>query len=65
LCTAVSRLRLNNSESVAADHVTASVSVVSGQVRRGTDRVQLLTQAISTVQAAAAAGGNRVAAVTL
>lgn len=65
LCTAVSRLRLSNSESVAADHVTASVAVVTGQVRRGTDRVQLLTYAISHVQAAAAAGGNRIAAVTL
>lgn len=65
LCNAVSRLHLGNSESVAADHVTASVSVVTGQVRRGTDRVQLMTQAISAMQAAAAAGGNRVAAMTL
>jgi PleD family two-component response regulator len=65
LCSAVSRLHLRNSESVTADHVTASVSVVTGQVRRGVDRVHLMTRAISVVQAAAAAGGNRVAAVTL
>jgi PleD family two-component response regulator len=65
LCSAVSRLHLSNSESVAADHVTASVSVVTGQVSRGIDRVHLMTRAISAVQAATAAGGNRVAAVTL
>jgi PleD family two-component response regulator len=65
LCTAVSRLHLRNSESVAADHVTASVSVVTGQVSRGIDRVHLMTRAISAVQAVAAAGGNRVAAVTI
>jgi PleD family two-component response regulator len=65
LCTAVSRLQLRNSESVAADHVTASVSVVTGQVSRGIDRVHLMTRAISAVQAAAAAGGNRVAAITV
>ncbi len=65
LCTAVSRLNLENPESVAADHVTASVSVVTGQVRQGIDRVELMTRAISAVQAATAAGGNRVAAVTL
>lgn len=65
LRTAVSRLHLSNSESVTADHVTASVSVVTGKVRRGTDRVHLMTQAISAVQAATAAGGNRVAAVAL
>jgi PleD family two-component response regulator len=65
LCSAVSRLHLSNPESVAADHVTASVSVVTGQVSTGIDRVHLMTRAISAVQAAAAAGGNRVAAVAL
>lgn len=65
LCTAVSRLQLRNSESVATDHVTASVSAVTGQVSKGIDRVNLMTRAIATVQAAAAAGGNRVAAVTV
>ncbi|HZS63422.1 MAG TPA: response regulator [Xanthobacteraceae bacterium] len=64
-CMAVSRLRLANAESITADHVTASVAVVTGQVRRSADRAQLLTHAISHVQAAAAAGGNRIAAVTL
>lgn len=65
LCTAVSRLQLRNPESMAADHVTASVSVVTGQVSRGLDRVHLMTRAIAAVQAAAAAGGNRVAAMTV
>jgi PleD family two-component response regulator len=65
LCTAVSRLQVRNSESAAADHVTASVSVVTGQVSKGVDRVHLMTRAISAVQAAAAAGGNRVAAMTV
>ena len=46
-------------KSVAADHVTASVAAVTGQVKRGVDRVHLLTQAISEVQDAAGAGGNR------
>jgi PleD family two-component response regulator len=65
LCNAVSRLRLPNSESIAADHVTASVAAVTGKVRRGVDRVQLLTQAISQVQNATASGGNRVLAVNV
>ena len=65
LCNAVSRLRVPNSESIAADHVTASVAAVTGKVRRGIDRVHLLTQAISNVQNAAAAGGNRVMAVSV
>jgi PleD family two-component response regulator len=65
LCTAVSHLRPANSEAVPAARLTASVSVVTGHVRHGVDRVHLMTQAISGVQAAAAAGGNRVAAMSL
>jgi PleD family two-component response regulator len=62
LGAAVSRLRLVNAEAIAADHVTASVSAVTGKVRSGADRVRLMTHAISSVRAAAAAGGNRVTA---
>jgi GGDEF domain-containing protein len=65
LCNTVARLRMPNSESIAADYVTASVAAVTGKVRRGVDRVHLLTQAISNVQNAAAAGGNRVLAISL
>jgi PleD family two-component response regulator len=61
----VSKLRLPNSESVVSDHVTASVAAITGRVRRGIDRVQLLTQAIAKVHDAAGAGGNRVLALTI
>jgi len=65
LCTTVSKLRLPNSESITSNHMTASVAAVTGQMRRGNDRIQLLTRAISGVKEAAAAGGNRVMALTL
>ena len=65
LCTTISRLRLPNSESIGSDHVTASVAAVTGHVRRGIDRIFLLTQAISKVQDAIAAGGNRVLALSV
>jgi PleD family two-component response regulator len=65
LCNVVARLHLANSESIAADHITASVAAVTGKVRRGIDRVHLLTRAISNVQNVMAAGGNRVLAVTV
>jgi GGDEF domain-containing protein len=65
LCTTVSRLRLPNPESIGSDHVTASVAAVTGQVRRGIDRIFLLTHAISKVQDAIAAGGNRVLALSV
>jgi PleD family two-component response regulator len=61
----VSKLRLPNSESVLSDHVTASVAAITGRVRRGIDRVQLLTQAVAKLQDAAGAGGNRVVALTI
>jgi PleD family two-component response regulator len=57
---AVAKLAIANSEAIAADHVTASVAVATGRVRSGVDRVELLTRALSSAQAAAAAGGNRV-----
>jgi PleD family two-component response regulator len=65
LCATVAKLRLPNSEAVASDHVTASVAAITGQVKRAVDRVHLLTQAISRVQDAANAGGNRVLAQTV
>ncbi len=64
LRTTVTKLHVPNSESVVSDYVTASVVAVTGQVKRAVDRVHLLTQAISQVQNAAAAGGDRVVALT-
>ena len=60
LRASVSRLGIANPEAIAADHVTASVAVVTGRVNRWIDRVHLLTQAISAIPRVAAAGGNRV-----
>jgi GGDEF domain-containing protein len=65
LRNAVAKLKLRNGEAIAADHITASVSAVTGTVRRGPDRAHLLTHAIATVQQAAEAGGNRLLAVTV
>jgi PleD family two-component response regulator len=61
----VAKLRVPNSEAVAADHITASVSAITGRVKRTVDRVQLLTQAIARAQDAAGAGGNRVLAMSI
>jgi sigma-B regulation protein RsbU (phosphoserine phosphatase) len=61
----VARLKLKNGDAIAADHMTVSVSAVTGTVRRGPDRAHLLTHAITTVQQAAEAGGNRLLAVTV
>ena len=61
LRTTVLKLRLPNSESAVSDYVTASVVAITGRVKRAVDRVQLLTQAISRVQDATGAGGDRVA----
>ncbi len=60
----VAKLHVPNSELVISDYVTASVAAVTGQVKRAVDRVHLLTQAIAQVQDAAAAGGDRVVALT-
>jgi PleD family two-component response regulator len=65
LCQAVSALDIVNSESIAADHVTASVAVVTGRTDASLDGMHLLTNAISTVRNAEAAGGNRVVAVAV
>ena len=65
LRSTVAKLRLPNSEAVASDHVTASVAAITGRVKRAVDRVQLLTRAISQVQEAAGAGGDRVLALTI
>ncbi len=65
LCSTVARLRLPHREAVASDHVTASVAAITGQIKRATDRVHLLTQAISRLQQVAVAGGNRVLAMTI
>jgi PleD family two-component response regulator len=61
----ISKLRLPNAESIASDHVTASVATVTGLVKGSIERVHLLTQAIAKVQDAAGAGGNRVLALTV
>jgi len=65
LRSTVAKLDLVNSESIAADHVTASVAVASGATEASLDRIYLLTNAISTVRSAEAAGGDRVVAVTV
>jgi PleD family two-component response regulator len=61
----VARLRLQNSESVVSDYVTASVVVITGRVKRAVDNVQLLTHAISKLKDATGAGGDRVLALTI
>lgn len=60
----VARLALSNVESIAADHVTASLAVSSGYATRDTDRIKLLTQAIYSVQGSAARGGGEVIAMS-
>ena len=63
LRAAIARLALSNAESIAADHVTASLAVCSGSAAREADRIKLLTQAISSVQASASRGGDAVIAM--
>jgi GGDEF domain-containing protein len=65
LCKSIGKLRLSASETSVAEHVTATVAAVTGHVRRGVDRVHLLTRAVSSVEGAMAAGGNRVVAETV
>jgi phosphoserine phosphatase RsbU/P len=64
LRTTVAQLLIANSESIVADHFTASVAAVTGNLDAGADATSLLTRAISTVATAGHAGGNRVVAVT-
>ncbi len=61
----IAKLHLPNSESAVSNCVTASVVAITGRVKRTVDRVQLLTQAISEVQDATKAGGDRVLALTI
>jgi PleD family two-component response regulator len=61
---AVGQLAIANRESIAADHLTASVAVACGRVREAVDRVTLITGAIAAVEKAAAAGGDRVVTVS-
>jgi sigma-B regulation protein RsbU (phosphoserine phosphatase) len=65
LRAAVSRLAIANPESIAADHVTATVAVVSGNIRRGINRAYLLAHAISTVNDATHGEGNQMIAVNV
>jgi sigma-B regulation protein RsbU (phosphoserine phosphatase) len=60
LRAAVANLKIANPESIAANYVTVSVAVVTGKASRNSERLQLLTHAISAVSKVAAAGGNRV-----
>jgi PleD family two-component response regulator len=64
LRTTVAQLRIANSESIAADHFTASVGAVTGRLDGVIDRTPLLATAIATVAGAGRSGGNRVVAVT-
>jgi hypothetical protein len=58
LRVSVSKLNIKNCESIAANHVTPSVAVVTGCVQHGLARVHLLTHALSTIKDAATAGGE-------
>jgi len=60
LRASISGLKIRNRESVVADHVTASIAVVTGKIRRGKDCVHLLTRAITAVRQQAKASSNRV-----
>lgn len=60
LRSSIARLAIDNPESIGTNGVTTSVAVVSGRVKCGIDRVQLLTRAISFAPKISAAGGDRV-----
>jgi PleD family two-component response regulator len=53
-------LKIKNPESIAANHVTVSVAVVTGKQSNSSDRLHLLTRAMSTVSKVVADGGDRV-----
>jgi PleD family two-component response regulator len=65
LRSAVSTLDIVNSESIAADHVTATVAIATGSNGASLDRIHLLTKAISMVRGAETEGGNRVVEVAV
>lgn len=60
----IAQLRIANSESIVADHFTASVVAITGRLDGGIDRTPMLAQAIATVATVGQTGGNRVVAVT-
>jgi len=60
LRSAVFDLRIAHTEAIAADHVTASLAVVTGRPNSRIDRLNLLNHAIAAVPRIEAAGGNRV-----
>jgi hypothetical protein len=60
----IAQLAIANSESIAADHITASVAVATARVRSGVDRVKLMTRALASAQSAAASGGDRLIAIS-
>jgi PleD family two-component response regulator len=60
LRASVSALRIANPESIAANHVTASIAVMTGRARNSRERLHLLTRAIAAASKIAATGGNRV-----
>jgi PleD family two-component response regulator len=60
LRASVSSLRIANPEAIAAHHVTASVTVITGQPTGGKGRIQLLTRAIQALSRVTAAGGDQV-----
>jgi sigma-B regulation protein RsbU (phosphoserine phosphatase) len=60
LRASISRLAIAKSESIAADHVTASVVVATAKVSSRIDRIRLLSRAILAIPQVSAAGGDRV-----
>jgi PleD family two-component response regulator len=64
LRASVAQLAIHNAESIVADHVTASVAVVTGRVDGWIDRAHLLTRAVLAVPGVSASGGNRVVSVS-
>jgi PleD family two-component response regulator len=65
LRTTVSTLDFVDSESIIPNQVTASIAVATGRIGASLDRIYLLTNAISNVRNAGAAGGDRVVAVAV
>jgi len=59
----VVRLAIANTESNVSDYVTASLAVSTGIAQQETDRIKLLTRAISSVQGSASRGSDRVIAL--
>jgi PleD family two-component response regulator len=60
LRAAISALAIASTGSTTANHITASVVVVTGRINRWIDRAELLSRAILAVPWVSAAGGDRV-----